>query len=133
MSEETKLLISSIGGWTLAAAMILWMLSGYDPAHSLELVIASTYNDGTVDANGLTAAHKTLPLGTRLTVKHGHRTTVVTINDRGPFVKGRSIDLTPAANKYLRCGGLCRLIIEPWPPLPKPRPFISEAFAWGEE
>lgn len=121
------------------ATMFVWgvicgMAIMQSAAHGRELVIASTYNDGTRDANGMTAAHKTLPLGTRLTLKHGHRTTVVMINDRGPFVKGRTIDLTPAANKYLRCGGLCRLIIEPWPPLPKPRPDIPDPrFAWGAE
>lgn len=113
---------------------VLLFLIAFNNAHGRELVIASTYNDGTRDANGMTAAHKTLPFGTRLTVKHGHRTTVVMINDRGPFIRGRTLDLTPAANKYLRCGGLCRLIIEPWPPLPKPRPDIPEPrFVWGEE
>ena len=47
----------------------------------------------------LTAAHKTLPFGTRVrvtNVKNG-RPVVVTINDRGPFIKGRIIDLTNAA------------------------------------
>lgn len=116
--------------WGLICGMALMQ----SVAHGYELVIASTYNDGTVDANGMTAAHKTLPLGTNLTLKHGHRTIVVRINDRGPFVKGRTLDLTPAANKYLRCGGLCRLKVESWPPLPKPRPDIPEPkFAWGEE
>lgn len=112
--------------WGLICGMALMQ----NVAHG-EVVIASTYNDGTVDANGMTAAHKTLPLGTHLTLRHGHRAIVVRINDRGPFIKGRTLDLTPAANKYLRCGGLCRLKIEPWPPLPKPRPEMQ--FAWGEE
>ena len=99
-----------------------------------ELVIASTYNDGTRNPNRMTAAHKTLPFGTTVRLKHYHRVLDVVINDRGPFIKGRTFDLTPAANKFLQCGGLCRLVREPWPPLPKPRPDIPEPkFAWGEE
>ena len=103
-------------------------------AHGRELVIASTYNDGTRNPNRMTAAHKTLPFGTTVRLKHYHRVLDVVINDRGPFIKGRTFDLTPAANRFLQCGGLCRLVREPWPPLPKPRPDIPESkFAWGEE
>lgn len=96
-----------------------------------ERVIASTYNDGTRDPRGMTAAHKTLPFGTRLTLTLGHTAIVVTINDRGPFIKGRTLDLTPAANKALHCGGLCRLRVESWPPLPRPKP--DDRIAWGVE
>ena len=55
------------------------------------------------DMNELTAAHKTLPFGTRVLV-HNPRTgkeVVVRINDRGPFIKGRMIDLSKAAAKAL--------------------------------
>jgi rare lipoprotein A len=45
----------------------------------------------------LTAAHRTLPFGTKLKVTRGGRSVVVTINDRGPFVKGRVLDLSTAA------------------------------------
>lgn len=47
----------------------------------------------------LTAAHKTLPFGTKLKVtnKKNGRSVVVRINDRGPFIKGRIIDLSKAA------------------------------------
>jgi rare lipoprotein A len=56
----------------------------------------------------LTAAHRTLPFGTRVTVtnRQNGRSTVVRINDRGPFVKGRVIDLSPAAAQALDVGGL---------------------------
>ena len=53
--------------------------------------------------NGLTAAHRTLPFGTRLTVtnpKTGQSVTVV-VNDRGPFNKGRVIDVSLAAARVL--------------------------------
>ena len=47
--------------------------------------------------NAMTAAHRSLPFGTRLRVTHGGRSVVVTINDRGPFIKGRVLDLSTAA------------------------------------
>lgn len=58
--------------------------------------------------NILTAAHKTLQLGTRVEVTNlrNHRRVVVRIVDRGPFVRGRVIDLTPAAARAIRMGGL---------------------------
>lgn len=51
----------------------------------------------------LTAAHKTLPFGTRVKVKNlsNGRTVKVKINDRGPFVKGRIIDLSKKAARRL--------------------------------
>jgi rare lipoprotein A len=56
--------------------------------------LASYYNAG-----GLTAAHRTLPFGTRVRVTNtsNGRSVVVKINDRGPFIKGRSIDLSHSA------------------------------------
>ncbi len=52
-----------------------------------------------MNAAKLTAAHKTLPFGTKLKVtnKNNGRSVVVRINDRGPFIKGRIIDLSKAA------------------------------------
>src|SRR4051794_35524508 len=71
--------------------------------------IASVYGNEKT-ANGeyahpsrLTAAHRTLPFGTRVEVtnlKTG-RSVIVRINDRGPFIKGRIIDLTAAGAKAL--------------------------------
>ncbi len=48
-------------------------------------------------SKGMTAAHKTLPFGTKVTnVKNG-KSVIVTINDRGPFVKGRIIDMSKSS------------------------------------
>jgi rare lipoprotein A len=47
--------------------------------------------------NALTAAHRSLPFGTKLRVTHKGQSVVVTINDRGPFIKGRVLDLSTAA------------------------------------
>jgi rare lipoprotein A len=48
----------------------------------------------------MTAAHRTLPFGTRVRVCHSG-CVVVRINDRGPFVRGRHIDLSPAAARAI--------------------------------
>ena len=55
------------------------------------------------DQNGLTAAHRTLPFGTqvRVTNLNNERSVVVRINDRGPFVRGRIIDVSRAAAERL--------------------------------
>jgi rare lipoprotein A len=51
--------------------------------------------------NAMTAAHKSLPFGTKLRVTHGGRSVVVTINDRGPFVRGRVLDLSTGAARAI--------------------------------
>jgi rare lipoprotein A len=58
--------------------------------------------------SGLTAAHRSLPFGTmvRVTNKRNGRSVVVRINDRGPFVRGRVIDVTPTAASALGFSGL---------------------------
>ena len=63
----------------------------------------ATSNGETYNMYAMTAAHKTLPLGCYVRVhnKANGRETVVRINDRGPFVKGRIIDLSYAAAKDL--------------------------------
>ncbi|HEB69490.1 MAG TPA: septal ring lytic transglycosylase RlpA family protein [Desulfobulbus sp.] len=62
-----------------------------------------TSNGETYNMHAKTAAHKTLPMGTMLVVKNleNGRSTVVRINDRGPFVKGRIIDLSYTAAKEI--------------------------------
>ncbi len=62
-----------------------------------------TSNGETYDMHGMTAAHKTLPLGVYLKVynRENGRETTVRVNDRGPFVKGRILDLSFAAAKVL--------------------------------
>ncbi|MGY3531304.1 septal ring lytic transglycosylase RlpA family protein [Bradyrhizobium sp. USDA 4452] len=55
--------------------------------------------------NAMTAAHRSLPFGTRLRVTHGGRSVVVTINDRGPFVRGRVLDLSTGAARAIGLTG----------------------------
>ena len=66
-----------------------------------------------LDPQALTAAHRTLPFGTKVRVtnkKNGH-SVVVTINDRGPFVSGRVIDVTPAGARALGFSGLTQVTL----------------------
>jgi rare lipoprotein A len=55
--------------------------------------------------NAMTCAHRSLPFGTRLRVTHGDRSVVVTVNDRGPFVRGRVLDLSTAAARAVGIAG----------------------------
>ena len=57
---------------------------------------------------GLTAAHRTLPFGTlvKVTNRRNGKAVTVRINDRGPFIRGRVIDVTPAAARALGFSGL---------------------------
>ena len=73
-----------------------------------------TSSGGRLNPGALTAAHRSLPFGTkvRVTNKKNGRSVVVTINDRGPFVRGRVIDVTPAAARALGFSGLAPVSLE---------------------
>ena len=62
-----------------------------------------TSNGETFDMKGLTAAHKTLPFGTvlKVTNEDNGKSVTVRINDRGPFVAGRDLDLSFGAAKKI--------------------------------
>src|SRR6266446_6028178 len=79
-----------------------------------------THESGSGTASGqklnheaFTAAHRTLPFGAKVKVtnKSNGRSVIVTINDRGPFVRGRVIDVTPAAARLLGFSGLAQVAI----------------------
>jgi len=67
-----------------------------------------TANGEYASASGFTAAHRTLPFGTRVKVTNVRTglSVVVRINDRGPFIRGRIIDLTPAGARAIGFSGL---------------------------
>jgi rare lipoprotein A len=67
-----------------------------------------TASGQTMKTGEMTAAHRTLPFGTKVTVvnRGNGRSAVVRINDRGPFIRGRVIDLSPAAGLALGIDGL---------------------------
>ena len=99
-------------------AIAIVLLEAFCPNGAFaESGVASVYSteSGSRTASGqrlnpsaLTAAHRSLPFGTQVRVsnrKNG-RSVIVTINDRGPFVRGRIIDVTPAAARELGFSGL---------------------------
>jgi rare lipoprotein A len=95
---------SSLVASTVALPIAALAQSGVASVYSGQ----KTANGEYASAGGLTAAHRTLPFGTkvRVTNQHTGRSVVVRINDRGPFVRGRVIDITPAAAHVLGMSGL---------------------------
>ena len=109
----------SHGSWRDANAAID---ASAPPSHSFS-GIASFYGNesGSQTASGqrfnqnaMTCAHRSLPFGTRLRVTHGDRSVVVTVNDRGPFVRGRVLDLSTAAARAvgIASAGVGRVVAE---------------------
>ena len=97
-------------GVCAAALIIAFALSFLLPLHAFAAgcgpMVASWYGSesGNRTANGepfngtsLTAAHRSLPFGTKLRVTYRGKSVVVRINDRGPYIKGRDLDLSRAA------------------------------------
>ena len=122
-STSTLLLIAGLSGALTSIATPAKAAKGYNVrGHHYEVMstestkhydqkgIGSWYDEDLVTANGekfdkyaMTAASKELPIGTKVRVTNleNHKSVVVRINDRGPFVKGRIIDLSYAGAKAL--------------------------------
>jgi rare lipoprotein A len=99
-----------VGAMTLAIALAACSSSGSRPGgQGLASYYADRYqgrptaNGETFDVEKMTAAHRTLAFGTRVRVTNldNGKSVVVRINDRGPFVAGRVIDLSPAAARRI--------------------------------
>jgi rare lipoprotein A len=92
-------------------------LGSAKPGFGAEAGIASVYSGGLTangehaSPHGLTAASRTLPFGTRVRVTNvaNGRSVIVRINDRGPYVRGRIIDLMPAAARAIGFSGLAHV------------------------
>jgi rare lipoprotein A len=106
----------------LAAALCgVSTLLAFSPVAHAQSGIASIYSGGRTangehaSPHGLTAAHRSLPFGTHVRVvnRRNGRSVVVRINDRGPFVHGRIIDLTPAGARALGFSGLAPVEVMP--------------------
>jgi len=96
-----------------ASASIKMVASWYDCAKPGECSKSKITASGQkFNPNALTAAHKTLPFGTRLKVTYKGRSVIVVINDRGPFIKGRHLDLSRAAARKIGCGGVCTVHVQ---------------------
>ena len=99
--------MNSLAGRLIAGGIVLAASAG---AASADCGRASWYALTSMTASGermnpraMTAAHRTLPFGTRLKVvnQRNGRSVVVRINDRGPFIRGRVLDLSKAAARQL--------------------------------
>ena len=105
-------MIKDLIAGTIAAAVIVMVAAAFlwsapVRAADCQKVTASWYGPGfhgrktasgeRFNQNAMTAAHKTLPFGTKLRVTYRGQSVVVRINDRGPFIKGRTLDLSKAA------------------------------------
>jgi rare lipoprotein A len=103
------------------ACALLALLSTAAIAASSQTGIASVYSysgsrtasGGRASPSALTAAHRSLPMGTmvRVTNQANGHSVVVRITDRGPFVRGRIIDVTPAAAHALGFSGLAHVTL----------------------
>ena len=106
------------GGLTACTAILTWGASDIAVAQSarqftgIAAYYSTDYSGRTArcdryDAAKFTAAHRSLPFGTRLRVTdpRSKRSVVVVVNDRGPFTKGRVLDLSLAAAKALNMTG----------------------------
>jgi rare lipoprotein A len=104
-----------------AAMAALWLGLSEVLAQQSGLAAVYSYRGGKTasgehsNPRGLTAAHRSLPFGTkvRVTNRRNGRIVVVRINDRGPFTRGRIIDLTPAAAGQLGFSGLAPVSVTP--------------------
>ena len=103
------------GIWTAATVAVIYLAGAQAEASSQKIFsgVAAYYDTHYAgrtatgeryDPGKFTAAHRTLPFGTRLRVTDNktHRSVLVVVNDRGPFNKGRVLDLSLAAAKALR-------------------------------
>ena len=66
---------------------------------------SKTASGARFNQNAMTCAHRSLPFGTKLRVTHGGQSVVVTVNDRGPYIKGRVLDLSTGAARAVGLTG----------------------------
>lgn len=108
------------GTSVFAASLLISAITVFSPISAkAQSGIASVYsNEKTANgeyahADRLTAAHRTLPFGTKVLVTNvsSGRSVVVRINDRGPYIAGRIIDLTPAGAKAIGSNGLAQVTL----------------------
>ncbi len=91
----------------LATSVIVFATAGIASAQcgraSWYALYSKTASGERMNPSAMTAAHRSLPFGTKIAVtnKNNGKTVVVRVNDRGPFIKGRVLDLSKAAAQKL--------------------------------
>ena len=98
--------LTLVGMFTASSQVLAATETGIASVYSGE----KTANGEYAHASALTAAHKSLPFGTkvRVTNLHNGRSVIVRINDRGPYIR-RIIDLTPAGARAIGSAGLAQV------------------------
>ena len=99
--------LTLVGMFTSSSQVLAATETGIASVYSGE----KTANGEYAHASALTAAQKSLPFGTkvRVTNLHNGRSVIVRINDRGPYISGRIIDLTPAGARAIGSAGLAQV------------------------
>lgn len=114
MTRKFRSVISSVG----VVIFLFFASISYVSAEQTGLASVYSVSSGKATASGqrlnpraLTAAHRRFRFGTRVQVtnRDNGRSLIVTINDRGPFIRSRIIDVTPAAARILGFFGLARV------------------------
>lgn len=109
-------LAAGLGAPRTAVAEYPTEIEGHASWYGPGFVGRKTASGERFDPNALTAAHRTLPLGTkvRVTNLHNGRSVLVTITDRGPYVGRRVLDLSEGAARELRMvnRGIARVLIQ---------------------
>lgn len=118
-SKPTKITAVLLFSLTLSSMIIFASTSASEAQSGIASVYSlagrRTASGAIADPSRMAAAHKTLPFGTivRVTNRQNGRAVNVRIVDRGPFVRGRVIDLTPAAARQLGFSGLAPVSLSP--------------------
>ncbi len=97
-----------------ASRLRAWFQTGTASWYGGKFQGRKTANGETYNMNALTCAHRDLPLGTwlRVTNLRNRRSVVVRVNDRGPFVDNRIVDLSYAAARIVGIGGVSKVKLE---------------------
>jgi rare lipoprotein A len=110
---KLKLMILLFTAVPLASVAFAGSERGIASVYSTDSGVSTASGAG-LDPGALTAAHRSLPFGSRVKVtnQRNGRVIVAIVNDRGPFVPGRVIDLTPASARALGVSGLASVTVE---------------------
>lgn len=97
---------------TCTHAEVASIYGGRDGLCGSRTASGEQFNCSAMTAAMLSTKERPIPFGTWVRVTHAGRSVAVRISDRGPFVRGRSIDLSPAAGKRIGCNDVCEVQIE---------------------
>ncbi|MGL5446173.1 MAG: septal ring lytic transglycosylase RlpA family protein [Rhabdaerophilum sp.] len=114
---KKHLILPALAGFTLIAGSLPALADiGHASYYGRELAGRKTASGEIFRPEGMTAAHRSLPLGTKVKVTNlsNGKAVVLRINDRGPFVRGRMLDVSHGAAKVLgfAAAGTARVKIE---------------------